>query len=284
MNILVTGGCGYVGSNLCNHLVKSGHHVTSMDCLIDQPFYLDENIDIKQKNILDITKNDLKNYDHIFHLAALPRIGASFDDPVAYFLNNSHGTAVLLNALVGLKTTFTFISSSSCYSCDELNPYSCSKIMAESVCRLYQKSFGINLSITRLFNVYGNNHLRNGKKACMMGLFENAILKNDIIRVYGSGEQRRDFTHINDICSGLKQLMGFNIDGLVDLGFGENYSVNEIIAMLGGEKIEFISCRDGEGNNTLANVNKTNDYIKWNPEIKISEYIMEFLSKKNKGS
>jgi UDP-glucose 4-epimerase len=281
MNFLVTGGCGYIGSNLCNYLISLGHEVTSFDFNVDQPFYLDEKVKVVKKNVLCIKRQDLCDFDHIFHLAGLPRIGISFNDPNKYFLNNAYATCVLLDACVGGKASVTFVSSSSCYSSADLNPYSCSKLMAENSCKMYQKSFGIKIVIARLFNVYGVNHLKSGKSACMIGICERTIQDNSIFQIYGDGSQRRDFTHVDDICNGLYKLVGMNIIHIIDLGFGENYSVKQIVEMFGIKNIVHISSRKGEGNDTLANIELTKKHIEWNPKNNVKDYINCFLNSIN---
>lgn len=282
MNILITGGCGYIGSNLCNYLYDNGHNITALDCNIKQKFYISNKINIIEKNILQISPKDLDGIDHVFHLAALPRIGMSFTNSKDFFLVNTQGTIIVLEACRKNKCSLSFISSSSCDSCVHLNPYSCSKQLAETACKMYQESFLIPLTITRLFNVYGKNHLRYGKKACLIGLIEQSIINKKQMTIYGSGEQRRDFTHIDDICVGLSNLIAVNCKEVIDLGFGKNYSINEIIEMFQIRNLKKLPKRKGEGNNTLANVKRTRNYIDWKPKISINEYINHFLKNINK--
>lgn len=281
MNLLVTGGCGYIGSNLCNYLISLGHEVTSVDFSARKKFYLDEKVKLIKKNILSLQKQELCDFDHIFHVAGLPRIGMSFDKPNRYFLNNAYATCALLDACVGGKASFTFVSSSSCYSSFSLNPYSCSKLMAENACKMYQKSFGVKTVIARLFNVYGVNHIRSGRSACLIGICEKSLEDGSDFQMYGDGNQRRDFTHVSDICEGLNKLIGMDIDDVIDLGFGKNRSVKEIIEMFGIKNITHVSSRRGEGDSTLANIELTKRYIDWSPKIDVKEYIDDFLNSKN---
>jgi nucleoside-diphosphate-sugar epimerase len=279
LNILVTGGCGYIGSNLCNFLKNKEHNVTALDCDVKQEFTLSQSIKIIEKDILKIEPNDLIGFNHVFHLAALPRIGMSFKNPKDFFLVNTQGTISILDACRKNNCSLSFISSSSCDSSSYLNPYSCSKYLAESACRMYQETFDLPITTARLFNVYGNNHLRHGEKACFIGLIEKSFIDHDEVIIYGSGNQRRDFTHVDDICEGLYSTIKLNIKEIIDLGFGRNYSINEIAHMFKIKKIKNLPARKGEGNCTLANIATTKKYIDWEPKIEIKDYIDSFIQK-----
>jgi UDP-glucose 4-epimerase len=274
VKLLVTGGCGYIGSNLCNMLAEN-HEVTALDYHTEQEFFLHPAVKVINGDACNF--NCTVRYDHIFHLAAIPRIPTSFSSPANVIANNTQSTLQVLEIARHIECSTTFVSSSSVYSNPFLNPYSYSKWMSEQHCRLYHELYSVEVSICRLFNVYGENHPCKAPKACVVGLFEAQKKTENILHVCGDGTQKRDFTHVLDVCEGLKatiKLKGFRI---VDLGFGKNYSVYDLAKMFEPQKIDFLPARKGEGHDTLANTTTTNQHILWNPKRSLPNYVKDFL-------
>jgi UDP-glucose 4-epimerase len=275
MKIMVTGGCGYIGSNLCNLLSKN-HQIVCVDVDINQGFHLKSGIDIIQQDVT--TLSSLWDSEYIFHLAAWPRIPTSFEKPKSVVHNNSQSTLQLLELARIHNVGITFVSSSSVYSDPLLNPYSYSKWIAEQHCMLYQKLYGMPIKICRLFNVYGNNHPRKPPKACVVGLFEEQKITRNVLTLCGTGKQKRDFTHVLDICEGLELTLELKNHKLIDLGHGQNYSVLEVAKMFQPKHIEFVPSRQGEGQDTLANLVETQKHIPWFPKRKLTDYVDDFLN------
>lgn len=279
MKILVTGGAGYVGSNLCNSLIKENHEVICLDNDFNQDYFIDE----KTKRLLHDIRMDLpkdfrnKKIDYIYHLAALPRIASSFSNPENVIDINANGTLKILELARTLECPVNFISSSSVKSNLYANPYTYSKIMAEQHCVFYNTVFQTPVMITRLFNVYGRNHPRTDKKACLIGILENNILENKKTTIYGDGQQKRDFTHIDDICEGLLETLSCkHIGQQIDLGFGKSYSINEVVKLMNITNISYVEKRRGDGLDTLAETSSTNRFIKWNPKNRLEDYLTVF--------
>lgn len=277
MKILVTGGAGYIGSNLCNRLQSQGHDVSCLDIDLSQEFELNPHITKIQHDVLK-EFDDLPVYDCIYHLAALPRIPLSFKNPEKTIDVNCNGTFNVLKYAKKIGAKLVFTSTSSAYSSPFLNPYTYSKYLAEQHCMFFQKAYDMKVFITRLFNVYGGNHPRHTKKACMMGIFEHQKLHGDQLTIYGNGLQRRDFTHIDDICDGLVKILQVQwYSDVIDLGFGNNHSVSEIAGMFRPREIMYKPARRGEGGDTLANLEATKKILGWQPQIGIQSYIEGFL-------
>lgn len=282
MKILVTGGAGYVGSNLCNKLTEENHEVICLDYDFNQDFHIRPEAtkflhDIKRNLPTDFLNT---NIEYIFHLAALPRIATSFENAGNVIETNANGTLKILEAARVFNCPINFISSSSVKSNLYANPYTYSKIMAEQHCVFYHVVFGLPVIITRLFNVYGNNHPRTGPKACLLGILEDNILENKQTVIFGDGEQKRDFTHVEDICEGLIKTMNCkHIGQKLDLGYGHSHTVNEVLKILNINNIIRLEKRRGDGIDTLADVNHTRQFIDWTPKNSLSKYIKIFMNK-----
>ena len=254
MNILVTGGAGFVGTNLIKRLVSEGHSVVSIDNYnsgfesnhVDGATYI-------EKDIINVSNfAHYGDFDLFYHLAAIARIQPSFKQPVEYFETNSLGTMYVVNYCRDYKIPLVYAGSSSHHSGKFKNPYTFSKDIGEEIVNLYQTHFELKASIARFYNVYGPHHLKEGGYCTLIGKWENLIEKGLPLEVYGDGEKRRDFTHINDIVDALiligqKQAWGH----IFELGRGKNYSINDIAEMFGKVKIH-LGEKPGEAQVTLC--------------------------------
>ena len=164
------------------------------------------------------------------------------------------------------------------------SPYAWSKYAGEQLCELYNKVYDLPTSICRFYNVYGEHQLEDGAYATVVGIFEKQYRNGKSLTVTGNGEQRRDFTHIDDIVDGLVRCgLSLLTDVKVsngqayELGRGKNYSINEITEMFGQTKVEYIPARKGEYPFTLADYTKANEELGWKPSLDIKDYISKII-------
>jgi UDP-glucose 4-epimerase len=274
MKVLVTGGAGFVGTNLIKRLLKDGHKVFSMD---NYSTGKKENEQIGcvyfNDNIKNISEYTLGGVDVVFHLAAIARIQPSFERPEDYIETNFNGTYEVVKFCVKNNIPLIYAGSSSKHSGRFKNPYTFSKDLGEDIITLYQTHFGLLSSIARFYNVYGPHQLIEGGYTTLIGRWINNIQNGIQCEIYGDGEQRRDFTHIDDIVDALilimeKQAYGFEFE----LGRGKNYSVNEVAKMFGVEPI-YKDGKLGEARDTLNTDDTANKILGWNPTCELEDYI-----------
>ena len=281
-NVLVTGGCGFIGSNLVDELVKQ-HNVVVVDNLdTGKKENCNEKAAYIFKDLRDVFSGDyenplLENIDIIFHLAALARIQPSFKRPQETIDINTGGTALVCEFARKVSAKIVYAGSSSFYGGVYLNPYSFTKWQGEEICKMYAEVYGLSTSIARFFNVYGKRHLRTGPYATVVGIFEEQKMNNIPLTVTGTGEQRRDFTHVSDIISGLILMSRGEWKGeIFNLGTGRNYSINELADMFETEK-KHIPARPGEAWITLADIQKSINELGYHPNLKLDEYVQKWL-------
>jgi UDP-glucose 4-epimerase len=282
MKILITGGCGFIGSNLTDKLIEHGHDVVVLDNLSTGKIsHLNKNAkfigsDIRNQEFIKLLEKD--KFETIYHIAALPRIKPSFENPREVIDVNTTGTLNLLELARKSNCKFIYAGSSSAYFDIFANPYSYSKYQGEQHCILYNKVFNVSVAIARFFNVYGPRHVTEGENANVLGIFETQTKNGVPLTVTGDGSKRRDFTHVDDICDGLIEMSAqrWNAD-YFDLGRQNNYSILEVAKMFNPRNIEFIPARKGEADVTLANIQKSKDLLGFNPKRNLPDYIDSFL-------
>ena len=293
--IIVTGGAGFIGSNLTDALIEKGHDVLIIDNLSTGKR---ENINPKAKffkaDLRDFDKIQplFKDVDFVFHQAALPRIPLSIEKPIETNDINIKGT---LNALVAAKEAgvkkFIYASSSSALggaaeipmkedaSCQPLNPYALQKYVGELYCKIFFDIYGLSTVSLRYFNVYGPRQPREGSYTPVIGIFLTQKAKGEKLTITGDGEQTRDFTHVFDVVRANILAMESNKVGkgeVINVGAGKKYSVNEIAKIVGGESTH-IPMRPGEMRDTLADVSKAKELLGWQPKITLEEGIKKLL-------
>jgi UDP-glucose 4-epimerase len=290
MKVLVTGGAGFIGTNLCKRLLKDNYEVWSFDNYstgnreneIEGVKYceIDVTNGIKDGAYFDKVQNawvHTKEFDVIFHMAALARIQPSIKNPVKCLENNFNGTLNILEYARQHNTQVIYAGSSSKHHNLYGSPYAWSKYSGEQLCKLYSEVYGLNTSICRFYNVYGPHHIRSGNYATVLGIFEKQYLDNEPLTITGNGEQRRDFTHIDDIVSGLLSCVGKEHKAEeFELGSGKNYSINEVADIFDCETT-YIPERPGEYDVTLCDYSKAENILGYKPMGNLKTYIKQWI-------
>tara|TARA_B100000965_G_scaffold196222_1_gene163891 strand:- start:1051 stop:1941 length:891 start_codon:yes stop_codon:yes gene_type:complete len=292
MKCLVTGGAGFIGSNLVDKLISLDYNVIVIDnesAKENEQFYWNKNAENYKYDICDYDKikSLFNNVDYVFHLAAQSRIQPSIIDPNYTFKVNCEGTLNVLNAAKENNISKIIYSSTSSYyglknpipskeemARDCLNPYSYTKVFGEDLCKMYHQLYGMNIFVLRYFNVYGEKQPTKGQYAPVVGIFKKQFINNKKMTIVGDGMQRRDYTHVEDVVSANTKIIESNLDGfqIFNVGTGINYSVLEIAEMIGGS-YKFIPKRKGEAKETLADISKIKKMINWSPKIMIKDWI-----------
>lgn len=291
---LVTGGAGFIGSNLVDALLKLGHDVIVIDnesSEVHDHFYWNSLASNHKLDIRDYesTRELYDNVDYVFHLAAQSRIQPAINSPIEAVSINSVGTATVLQCSLEAKVKRVIYSStSSAYGNnltpnvetqpnDCLNPYSVSKVAGENLCIMYNKLFGLPTIVFRYFNVYGNRQPLKGQYAPVVGLFIKQAQNNEALTIVGDGQQRRDFSHVDDVVTAniiaiTKEIDQSLFGQVYNVASGKNYSINEIALMV-SDNFKYIPSRIGEATETLGNTDKINKIFGWKSTIDIKDWI-----------
>ena len=282
MKILVTGGAGFIGTNLIKRLIKEGHDVSSIDNYsTGLKSNHQEGCEYKEANIYDF---DWRNefYDIVFHMAAVARIQPSFKNPIEYFNTNANGTMQLAEHCAKYNIPIIYAGSSSHHSGRYKNPYTFSKDIGEEALELFSKCFGLKYAIARFYNVYGPYQLTEGGYTTLIGRWMNNIEEFLPCEIYGDGEQRRDFTHVDDIVDALIKIMEKKafLSRIYELGRGKNISVNEVAEMFEINPI-YKDAKPGEARHTLCESSLAKSLLNWNPQRELLHYIKN-LKNENK--
>lgn len=293
---LVTGGAGFIGSNLVDSLISLGHEVIVIDneySDVHEQFYWNSKAQNYKYDIRDYenTRHLYDDVDYVFHIAAEARIQPAILNPIEAISINSVGTCTVLQCSreAGVKKVI-YSSTSSAYGMnpypnvetqpdDCLNPYSVSKVNGEKLCKIYTDLFGLKTVILRYFNVYGNRHPLKGQYAPVIGIFMRQKNCNEPLTIVGDGEQRRDFTNVFDVVEANIKVATFDVDEtyygqVYNVGTGINHSINEVASLISDNQTH-IPSRIGESRVTLADNNKIKNVFGWQPRIKLEDWIYE---------
>ena len=300
MRSLVTGGAGFIGSNLVDQLLKIGHEVTVVDNEFSEAhdqFYWNPkayNVKLDIRDYKGLTNAFASGQDYVFHLAAEARIQPAIENPIEAVSINSVGTCTVLQCAreAGVKRVM-YSSTSSGYGMNEppnvetqpddcLNPYSVSKVNGEKLCKMYTSLYGLETVCFRYFNVYGNRQPLKGQYAPVIGIFLRQLAAGEPLTIVGDGEQRRDFTHVDDVVNANIKAALANIDDkcfgqVYNVGTGLNHSINEIAAMI-SDNVIHIPPRLGEAKISLANNTKLRETFDWEPTVKLETYLVGMLN------
>lgn len=279
MKILVTGGAGFIGTNLIKKLLREKHQVESIDNY-DSGLIKNQQKECiyYNKNIINIDTLGEKNYDIIYHMAGLSRIQPSFVNPSETFKANTEGTQKVLEYAKKNNCKVVYAGSSSRWHNPYQSPYATYKHLGEEICKMYKMVYNMSIEICRFYNVYGPHEIVDGDWAAVIGIWRRQVRDGGKITIVGDGEQRRDFTHVDDIVEGLYKvsMSEENHEDAWELGTGTNYSINELYEMFkerfGIEK-EHINNQKGNYRNTLRENTDAIKRLGWKPSDKLKKYI-----------
>jgi UDP-glucose 4-epimerase len=300
MNILITGGAGFIGSHLVDFLVKKSEikKIIILDNIKDGTL---KNLKIALKSSkVKFYKRDIRNYksiknffkniDQVVHLAALSDIVPSIESPIEYLNTNILGTVNVLESMrLNKVKKIIYAASSSCYGIPEstptneknkistLYPYSFSKFLGEQTIQHWSEVYKINYISLRLFNVYGTRSRTNSAYGAAIGVFLKQKLEKQPFTIVGNGQQKRDFVYVQDVCNAFYLSIKKNVKNQIfNVGSSSPKSVNELTNIIKGKKI-FIPKRPGEPDITYADISKIKKFLNWRPLVKFEMGIQSVL-------
>jgi UDP-glucose 4-epimerase len=295
--VLVTGGCGFIGHNLVVKLAESCEvivvdNLSGGDLRPRAEGVRYEHFDIADKENADSLAKACEGVSHVFHLAALPRVQASYERPVETFMANALGTAMVLDAAhkAGVERV-VFASSSSVYGDTgalplhegmqpyPMSPYAHHKHMGEQLCESFSaEPFNLQTVCLRFFNVYGPWADPNGAYALVVAKFLEQRRRGEPLTITGDGTQTRDFTHVSDVVRAM--IMAAEDEDewwgdAVNIGGGKQVSVNRVAELIGGPATH-IEARL-EPHDTLASIRKAKEELGWEPRVPFEEGIRRLI-------
>ncbi len=297
MKSLVTGGAGFIGSNLVDLLIKNRHKVIVLD-----NFSTGRKSNLKghsKKNLkiinIDISKNNnidkyFSGVDYVFHLAGLADIVPSIENPKKYFDSNVTGTFNIVRASKKAKIKkFIYAASASCYGFPKhfptredstvkpMYPYALTKWQGEELVMHWNKVFNFPAISLRFFNCYGPRSRTTGAYGAVFGVFLAQKLANKPLTVVGNGKQTRDFIHVSDLVNAVLKAAYSNKTGeIYNLAGGKEVQVNKIARLVGGKTIK-IPKRPGEPDRSLADIKKIRKDLNWKPKVRIEEGVKDLV-------
>ena len=294
-NYLVTGGAGFIGSNIVDELVNRGDRVTILDNLSTGNR---ENVNSKAAFVnadireLEEIAQTFKGVEGVFHLAAFPRVQTSIEDPG---MTNGHNVTGTLNVLLAARDAgvrrVVYSASSAAYGdasslptredsqISPMSPYGLQKYIGEEYCRLFSLLYGLQAVSLRYFNVYGSRMTDSGAYYTVIKAHLNQRAKNQPLLITGDGKQTRDFIHVRDVARANILAMESNNVGngeVINIGSGKSHSINEIASYIGG-RVKHIPSRI-EPRDTLANITLAKKLLGWKPKEDLPRAIKELLT------
>jgi nucleoside-diphosphate-sugar epimerase len=292
--VLVTGGAGFIGSNLVDELLARGNKVRVIDNLATgSRKNLNPRAELIEADIRepDAIRPAFDSIDCVFHVAALPRIPLSLAQPVQTHLTNVVGTLNVLIAARDAKVRRVIYSGSSSVYGNQtvmpmvetmmpnpLNPYALQKHVGEQYTRMFHSLHAMQTLTLRYFNVYGPRMTSEGAYVTVISAFLSARKRGEPLKIHGDGEQTRDFTHVSDVVAANVLAMDAEVaDGrAINIGYGRNVSVNRIAELIGGDRIQ-IANRTADMRNTLADNSQARQLLGWQPRVSVEEGVAELL-------
>lgn len=297
--ILVTGAAGFIGSHLCDLLLREGFQVTGLDNLSVgrlQNLYLAHTyrtFSFIESSILDLDSlPEDYTFDAILHLAALADIVPSINEPERYFMSNVMGSfSVMEFAKKRNVQKVIYTASSSCYGIPEKfptseespispqYPYALTKYLGEQIVLHWGQVYGIDVTSFRLFNVYGPRARTSGSYGAVFGVFLAQKISGKALTIVGDGTQTRDFTYVSDVVRVLiKALQTKSINKVYNVGSGNSMSINHLANLIGGERTH-IPRRPGEPDCTFADITRVTADFDWRPMIDFEDGVAIMLSR-----
>ncbi len=296
MKYVVVGGAGFIGSNIVDKLVEQNHEVVVIDNLSTgkreninpkvRLEYMDISDPKQDKNMTEV----MKGADSVFLLAAKARVQPSIENPVEYETNNTIGTLNVLKCAsdAGVRRV-VYSASSSAYGNTEklpsvesdpvnpLSPYGAQKYYGEVMCKMFSEVYGLETVSLRYFNIYGERQNVGGAYAMVIGIFVDQLLNGKPMTIRGNGEQRRDFTYVGDVVNAnilASQSENVGNGEVINIGNGDNRSINDIADMIGGDKVNVDPVIEPKA--TLANNSKAEELLGWKPTQNIEDWIPKY--------
>ncbi len=295
---MITGGAGFIGSNLAEALVKNGQAVRIFDNFstgsMDNLATFRDRIDIVEADLRDFAavRKAMEGVEYVCHQAALRAVQRSVDDPLSSDEVNVHGTLHILEAArqSGSVKRVVYASSSSVYGDNPalpkkedqtpapVSPYAVSKLAAEHYCRVFTRLYGLETVSLRYFNVFGPKQSPLSKYAAVVPLFMRAALRGEPIEVHGDGEQSRDFTHIDDVVQA--NMLSCTVPGVggeaFNIACGDRHSLLEIASIIGrfvGHELQrrHVDPRAGDVRHTQADITKAERLLGFRPQVEFKE-------------
>lgn len=313
-NILITGGAGFIGSNLCDFFIDKGHHVVCLDNfatgflhnlsgVLDNPNFTLIEGDIRN---FDNCKEAVKGIDYVFHQAALGSVPRSINDPIT---TNEVNVSGFLNMLVAARDAkvkrFIYAASSSTYGDSKglpkieevigkpLSPYAITKYVNELYAEIFSNSYGIETIGLRYFNVFGRKQNPNGAYAAVIPLFVKQLMKYESPVINGTGENSRDFTYIDNVIQMNYLAMNTRnpeaINTVYNTAFGDRTTLTKLVKLLkdnlavfdpkiANVEVLYGPKRAGDISHSLASIDKAKNRLGYNPQYSIEQGIREAVS------
>lgn len=293
--VVVVGGAGFIGSHITDSLVGEGFDVHVIDNLSAgkrEHVHTDATLHVVDIRDFEGIKSIIAGAYAVFHLAALPRVQFSIENPLE---TNEVNVGGLLNVLVAAQRggagRVIYSASSSAYGNQEklpltedmpaqpLSPYGLQKYIGELYGKLFSEVYALETVSLRYFNVYGNRHDPEGPYALVIGKFLKQWSEGKPMTITGDGTQTRDFTHVRDVVrANLLAMKSKNVGKgeVMNIGAGHDYSINEIAKIIGGP-VEYISPRI-EPKYTRADFSRAKELLGWEPQVTLEEGIKELMN------
>ncbi len=287
--IVVTGGAGFIGSHLVDKLIEKGNKVKVIDNLsTGRKDNLNPEADFYELDISDFEeiKPVFKGVDFVFHLAAIPRVPVSIEDPVKTTKSNILGTVNVFKAAIdGEVKRIVFASSSSVYGNQKelplredmtpgpISPYALQKFTGENFAKLFTELYKVPIISLRYFNVYGPRIDFNSDYSLVIGKFLKQNSENNPLTIFGDGEQTRAFCYIDDVVeANIKALESKKLKGgeVINIGSEISQTVNYLAELIGGE-VQYLPPRPGDVRHTKADISKARELLDWEPKVSFEE-------------
>lgn len=274
---VVTGGAGFIGSHLCERLVKEGYEVISLDNYFTGT--ADNHIvgvEYREGHTKDIVTHIPEAPELLFHLGEYARVEQSFNDVETVLESNVLGTIAVLEFVRAKKCKLVYAGSSTKFADagigKDQSPYAWTKASNTNLVQRYSDWFGIQYAITYFYNVYGPRERGDSGTGTLIGIFAEKYKNNEALSVRKPGTQHRNFTHVYDIVDGLIKVGEKGEGDEYGLGHPDSYSVLEVAEMFGGE-IELLEERPGNRMNSAVDVHRAFLELGWSPKNSLPEYI-----------
>lgn len=282
--MLVTGGAGFIGSNLTDALLARGTHVRIIDNFTTgKRSHVNPRAELIEADIRDLKSivPAFAGVDCVFHTAALPRVPLSIERPIETHMVNVVGTLNALTAARDQKVRrFVYSGSSSVYGDqatlplredmppNPLNPYALQKLAGEMYTKMFHRFYGMETLTLRYFNVFGPRMATEGAYVTVISVFMCARREGKELTIHGDGEQTRDFTYVSDVVRANLAAMDCEVaDGrAINVGQGHNVSVNWVAKMIGGPT-RSLPPRPGDARHTLADLSQAQTVLGWRPQV-----------------